>query len=209
MRGGQVPEPLFLETYLFDQVVDADRRSVRVRNEHRAPAYLARQFYQIIVGVLNEALDPAGITPPQWGVIAAVASEPGIDQRRLCARRSIDPNSASRLVDELELLGWMKRQPSVDDRRANALHLTAAGRKKYARLQPHTLAAQDRVLKPLAKAEKRTLLDLLTRVVIGNESYAKPGLGRRRPARRNAAPTEPARARRSPGPSRPLSGEHA
>ena len=38
--------------------------------------------------------------------------------------------------------------------------------------------------------EKTTLLALLTRVVEGNEAYAKPGNGRRRPRRGATAPDE-------------------
>lgn len=199
-----MPSPLFLETYLFASAGDEPTGGRRQRNDRRAPVYLARQFHQILVGVLTEALQPAGVTPPQWGVIAAVAKEPGIDQRRLCERRSIDPNTASRLVDELEALGWVKRHPSLDDRRSNALHLTAVGRRKHLRLQPATLAAQDRTLNPLADAEKRVLLDLLTRVVVGNESYARPGHGRRRPARRpNQDGVEEARSAVRRRPSHP------
>ncbi|MBK8742774.1 MAG: winged helix-turn-helix transcriptional regulator [Betaproteobacteria bacterium] len=153
--------------------------------ERRAPGYLAGQFRQILLGVMTEVLEPARLTAAQWGVLVALAKEPGIDQRRLSERRSIDPNSASRLVDELEELALVRRQAAPDDRRANVLELTVAGKKKYARLRPAVLAAQDRVLAPLQQAEKRTFLDLLTRVVAGNQAYARPGNGRRRPVRKS------------------------
>ena len=183
----------FLESYLYEEPTLESAALVRYIPipERRAPAYLALQFRQILLGVMTEVLAPAGLTSAQWGVIVALAKYPGIDQRRLAERRSVDTNSASRLVDELEELALVQRKVSTDDRRANVLLLTTAGTEKYQRLQPTLMAAQDRVLAPLEQAEKRVLLDLLTRVVKGNESYARPGNGRRRPVRKLAPIVRP------------------
>lgn len=184
-----MPARPFLETYLYEPLSSGTKPAGMLGvpiPERRAPAYLAGQLRQILLGLMTEALEPAGLTSAQWGVIVALAKEPGIDQRRLCERRSIDPNSASRLVDELEALGLARRAPSAEDRRSNVLQLTAPGRQKYLRSRPAVLAAQDRALEPLNVAEKRQFLDLLTRVVKGCQSYAKPGNGRRRPVRRTA-----------------------
>ena len=176
---------LFLESYLYEPSTAAAGKSVPgvPRPGRRAPAYLARQLRQILLGVMMEALAASELTPGQWGVLVALSKEPGIDQRRLAERQCLDTNSASRLVDELEHLGMVRRQPSADDRRANELRLTPAGLKKYQRLRPAVLAAQDGVLAPLARAERQVFLDLLTRVVEGNKDYARPGNGRRKPVR--------------------------
>jgi hypothetical protein len=48
------------------------------------------------------------------------------------------------------------------------------------------LAAQERLLAPLAKAERAALLDMLVRVIEANDSYARPGNGRRKPRRRTS-----------------------
>ena len=78
----------------------------------RAPVYLANQFAQVIRGLMAEALEPYGLTQQQWGVMVAIAREPGTDQRRVAERRNIDVNSASRLIDELEVLKLVRRVPS-------------------------------------------------------------------------------------------------
>ncbi len=189
-----MPERPFLETYLY---LRPGRRKTGIGNTpaaelvpsgRRAPAYLARQFHQILLGLLHEVLEPEGLTPAQWGGIVALSREPGVDQRGLCRRRSIDANSATRLIDELEALGIARRQVSRDDRRSNALYLTDRGQQLFLRLRPAVLAAQDRALAPLKQAEKRTFLELLERVVEGSQSYARPGNGRRRPVRKAPAP---------------------
>ena len=149
----------------------------------RGPTYLARCFHQLMLGVLSQALEGSGLVSVQWGILRSIHLEPGIGQRRLCERQSIDPNSASRFVDELEAMGLVRRDPVPGDRRAYALHLTEAGRKLRSRLRPAVLAAQDRVLAPLTEKERQTFLDLLARVVEANAELARPGNGRRRPVR--------------------------
>jgi len=56
------------------------------------------------------------------------------------------------------------------------------------RLRPSLLNAQERLLEPLAKAERAALLDMLARVIEANDFYARPGNGRRKPRRRTDSP---------------------
>ena len=157
----------------------------------RAPGHLAKRFSQVMVSLMTDALEPYGLTPPQWGVMVAIMREPGTDQRRVAERQSIDANSASRLIDELEELGLVRRVASPNDRRSNQLELTASGRRLRAKAVVPSIAAQDSALACLDEAEKTTLLDLLTRVVDANRAHARPGVGRRKPVRRSA-PLQPA-----------------
>ncbi|MEO6565328.1 MAG: MarR family transcriptional regulator [Casimicrobiaceae bacterium] len=136
---------------------------------------------------MTAVLEPNGLTQQQWGVMIAIVREPGTDQRRVAERQSIDVNSASRLIDELESMKLVRRVPSPTDRRANQVRLTASGTRLWRKLQAPVRAAQDRALACLDQDSKKTLLDLLTRVVEANREYARPGLGRRKPLRKLAA----------------------
>lgn len=155
----------------------------------RAPVYLSNRFAQVIRGLMTEVLEPRGLTTQMWSVMVAIIREPGTDQRRVAERQSIDVNSASRLIDELEAMKLVRRLPSPTDRRANQLQLTTAGARLQAKLQGPVIAAQDRALACLDRHEKTTLLDLLTRVVEANQEHARPGNGRRKPVRKAAAET--------------------
>ena len=157
----------------------------------RAPAHLAKRFSQVMVSLMTDALEPYGLTPPQWGVIVAIVREPGTDQRRVAERQGIDSNSASRLIDELEQLGLVRRVASTTDRRSNQLELTADGRRLRAKAAVPLIAAQDSAMACLDETEKSTLLILLTRVVEANKAHARPGVGRRKPVRRSTQ-TQPA-----------------
>ena len=151
---------------------------------HRVAAHLARRFHQICVGVLAEVTEPENLTPLQFGVLAALDDEPGIDQRRLAARLAIDPVTAGQVINDLERASLIDRQVHPEDRRARVLGLTPDGLKLRRRLRPALAAAQSRILAPLSAKDQATLLTLLTRVVAGNEAYAKPGNGRRRPGQK-------------------------
>lgn len=183
----------FLLKYLYGAAAaangwrSADTAELPAIPGRRAPGHLAKRFSQVMVSLMTDALEPHGLTPAQWGVMVAIIREPGTDQRRVAERQGIDANSASRLIDELALLGLVRRLPSPTDRRSNLLELTAAGRRLRAKAVVPVIAAQDNALACLDDAEKATLLDLLTRVVEANMAHARPGVGRRKPVRKSAS----------------------
>ena len=88
------------------------------------------------------------------------------------------------MIDALEKSGLVKRQTDPGDRRSRQLFLTRRGTELRRRLRPSMLEAQERVLAPLTKTEREALLDMLARVIEANNSYARPGIGRRKPRRR-------------------------
>ncbi|MDP9096533.1 MAG: MarR family winged helix-turn-helix transcriptional regulator [Pseudomonadota bacterium] len=148
---------------------------------HRVPAHLARRFHQICLGAAAEVVEPAGITPAEYGLLAAVDDCPGLDQRQLAASLGIDAVSAGQTIDRLEAGGWITRQMDPRDRRVRLIDPTPAGTALRASLRPAALAVQRRIMAVLSQEEQTLFLDLLTRLVEGNQSYARPGNGRRRP----------------------------
>jgi MarR family transcriptional regulator, temperature-dependent positive regulator of motility len=148
---------------------------------HRVPAHLARRFNQICVGAMAEIMSPEGIMPREYAVIATIADVPGLDQRTLATRLGIDPASAGQMLDRLEDMELVDRRVHPVDRRARVLRLTARGVKLRQRLIPAARAAHDRIMAPLSPAERGLFIEFLVRIVEANESYARPGNGRRRP----------------------------
>jgi MarR family transcriptional regulator, temperature-dependent positive regulator of motility len=152
--------------------------------DYRVPAHLARRFHQICLGAVAEAIEPAGITPGEYAVLVAIVDLPGLDQHRLAVSLGIDPVSAGQRIDRLEAMGLVDRRVHPSDRRARVLSASRRGIALRLRLRPLALAAQERILASLTAAERKLFLNFLTRIVEGNESYARPGNGRRRPRRR-------------------------
>src|SRR6185295_2407956 len=161
--------------------------NTKVAAVHRVAAHLARRFHQICLGVLAEVTEQQDLSPLQFAVLAALHDQPGLDQRRLAQRLGVDAVTAGHVVDALEKSELLDRQVHPDDRRARVLSLTHAGLELRMRLRPALAKAHARILAPLNQKEQATLITLLMRVVEGNEAYAKPGNGRRRPRPRGAA----------------------
>lgn len=81
----------------------------------------------------------------------------------------IAPRSATEVVDRLQALGLVVREPSPTDRRANLVRLTPHGRDVLRRVESSwTRAARD-FLSPLTPAEVDQLTGLLTRLVDGSQ----------------------------------------
>ena len=149
----------------------------------RALGPLTRRVNQISATMQAESVAEVDLTPVEYGALACLSrqdGEPGIDQNGLGARLGIDRNSVSVLVDGLAAKGLLLRQVNSEDRRARLLHLTREGERVFVKARQRNLAAQARVLAPLAAPERELLLDLLTRIVAANGQHARPGAGRRK-----------------------------
>ena len=147
---------------------------------HRVPAHLARRFHQICLGVTAEILEREGLTPMVYAIMADLQERPGSGQRELANRLGVDPVSVGQMIDSLEAEGLVDKRVHPSDRRARVLRLTRRGAELRRRLRPSLLAAQERLLTPLSPIERTALLSMLARVIAANQSYARPGNGRRK-----------------------------
>jgi DNA-binding MarR family transcriptional regulator len=82
------------------------------------------------------------ITIEQWSVLYHLWKEDGQSQQQLCDATFRDKPSITRLVDNLEKLGLVKRMSSKDDRRINKICLTPEAEK----LQENTMEVANQTL---------------------------------------------------------------
>ena len=150
---------------------------------HRVPAHLARRFQQVCLGIAAEVTAPAGLTPIEFAVIGALDDSPDVDQGTLAAMLGINTVSTHHMAYRLEAVGLVEQRPDPDDRRSRLLRLTPLGSALRQELRSAGRAAQERILAPLAPAERPLFIDMLTRLVEAHEAYARPGNGRRRASR--------------------------
>ncbi len=143
---------------------------------------LARRFAQICTAILADMTAEVDLTPLQYATLSYLFDEPDIDQNGLAARLGIDRTSAGQLLDQMESKGLVERRVNGADRRARLLRLSTRGTKLRERLRPKAHLIQARLLGTLTPTEREVLLELLVRVIEANETYARPGAGRRKPA---------------------------
>ena len=145
----------------------------------RSPISLGRRFYQIAVAVAAEVHEGTGLVPIDFGVMIYLHESPGIDQNTLADRLALDRTTTSALVYRLGQQGLVERAVNGKDRRARVLRLSKKGEALHDRQRPKAQAAQDRILSVLTAAERRSLIDMLVRVIDANQDYVRPGAGRR------------------------------
>ena len=104
------------------------------------------------------------LTPPQVGLLHAIALEPGRSQQALARHLGTPATRLVALVDGLEQRGLVERRRNPDDRRLYAVHLTEAGRRFMGRLARVAREHDDAVLDGLDPDERARLHELLTRV---------------------------------------------
>jgi DNA-binding MarR family transcriptional regulator len=110
------------------------------------------ELYSFITGKASTAIarrlqknfKMAGIdvTIEQWSVLYHLWKLDGQSQQQLCEATYRDKPSITRLVDNLEKLGLVKRVASKEDRRINKIYLT----KQAAELQEQTMDVANQTL---------------------------------------------------------------
>ena len=70
----------------------------------------------------------SGLTRSQWQVLTYLAQNEGINQAGLAELIEIEPITLGRIIDKLETLRLIKRNPHPTDRRRWLLHLMPAAR---------------------------------------------------------------------------------
>ena len=142
------------------------------------PGHSIRRLQQIAVAMFLQETESSGITPVQYAVLQTAANHPGIDQRRLAGAVGLDTSTTAGVVDRLEARSLLERRASPDDRRVRLLYPTAEGLRALAEVLPAMRRAQDRILAPLAPAERKEFMRMLRRLVqANNEASRAPAEG--------------------------------
>ncbi len=125
------------------------------------PGHCARRVQQLAVALFTQEVAELNLTPVQYSSLQAVCSQPGIDQKTLATTIGYDTSTIGGVIDRLEARGLLSREVSPTDRRARLLSPTAEGRRLLQAAVPRMLRAQERLLAPLAPAERKEFVRLM------------------------------------------------
>ena len=143
--GGGLPSALDRRiTYLLRRVTDA---AGRMANVHLAPLSLDTRHYT---------------------VLAVLAAGAGSSQRTIAETLGLDRATVVALVDRLESQGLARRAQSRADRRANAVELTAKGRRVLKRAESSMEACELGFVAGLPADERDQLTRILERLLAYN-----------------------------------------
>jgi len=110
-------------------------------------------------------LAPLGIDGRHYGVLAVLSELGAVSQQTLADVLAVDRSTMVAFVDELEEMDYVRRGRNPSDRRAYAIELTEAGAKVQREAATLLEGCERHYLDPLTEAERRSLLELLARLV--------------------------------------------
>lgn len=127
-------------------------------------------FDQLLMDVFREmgAHRPEQVLPG-WSLslseiyaLDILAERAPLSQQDLGAALSLEKSSVSRLVQQMEQQGWVRRERGVHDNRVRLLRLTEQGEQIAEHLQEHMSAAHATLFSRLSPREQAALLEGLT-----------------------------------------------
>ncbi|MBS2534080.1 winged helix-turn-helix transcriptional regulator [Catenulispora sp. NF23] len=114
---------------------------------------------------LTEAIAKEDLNLAHLAVLAAAVQAAPLAQADLVRRLTIDAKDMVLLINHLEHLGHVVRDPDPRDRRKNVIRVTPQGSAALNRCLKEAERVNAELLAPLEDGERRQLLELLGRVL--------------------------------------------
>lgn len=157
---------------------DLDRTSGSAQDRFHSPD-LGTMLHAAFRGLRHqwtEQLAPWGITPGQWRALSTLMrSGGGMRLKDLAERLRIAPRSATEVIDQLQGLGLVGREPDPADRRAVIVTPSDAGRELAESVLAQRRQRSDEYFAPLSDEERRELGRLLGRLADRARFGEEPG----------------------------------
>jgi DNA-binding MarR family transcriptional regulator/GNAT superfamily N-acetyltransferase len=122
------------------------------------------RFYTNVIGLLGEGMVGTDLTLSEARVLFDVAQRDQADASTLRETLALDAGYLSRLIRRLEERDLLSRSRSEADARRQVLSLTDQGRRKFELLDRRSAAGVQRLIEPLAGADRRRLVGAMAAV---------------------------------------------
>jgi DNA-binding MarR family transcriptional regulator len=123
-----------------------------------------RLAQQAAFDAFHRAMAPLGLTPGRLGALLLLEAQPEMRQAALADALRVKPSNLAVMLDGLEAEGLIRRIEDTQNRRANLLRLTPAGRALLRRAKAQEALVEAGLAAGLGAAERATLLTALRRI---------------------------------------------
>ena len=123
--------------------------------------FLLHDVARLLKKRLEQHSRGSGLTRSQWQILAYLAQNEGINQKGLAELLDIEPITLGRIVDKLEALRLIKRDPHPTDRRRWLLHLMPAARSRLQQAGEYGDVTRREALAGVSDADRQCLLKTL------------------------------------------------
>jgi MarR family transcriptional regulator for hemolysin len=131
---------------------------------HRTFGYVLKDTSKLYVQRFEERARELGLTLPQCKALVYLALSEGISQVELGNAAEIDPMSMVRILDRMELDGWVERRADPNDRRARRLYLKPKAKPLLEAVDRVASATRDEALAGFTQQEADLLVAALEKV---------------------------------------------
>ncbi len=136
--------------------------------------FLLAKAYQRAWALFKEELDPYDMTPPQFGLMGFLWRQDGMTQVELSEKSQVDRTTVGGLIDRLEKIGMVERQPHPQDRRAHMIRVTTKGKEMESLLTEVAQRSTARFTVGLDQKDVNELLRILEILRGEGRIYEKP-----------------------------------
>jgi len=126
-----------------------------------SPGHLLRRAQQYAHDLYSKEVGGTGPTPRQFEVLHVVAQNAGLSQTDLVRHTGIDRSTLADMIARMMKKGLLSRKRTKEDARANAVSITAAGRKMLSGASSKVVKSDGAVLKVLPKTQQAAFMKAL------------------------------------------------
>jgi DNA-binding MarR family transcriptional regulator len=137
------------------------------------PGFLVRRLHQIHSALFFEETRKFNITPVQFSLLTVLLHQSGSDQVTIASEVGLDRTNVADVLRRLTRRGLVRCQRSRLDRRSLVASLTDEGVKLTTRMHAAVLRAQERLLVPLEPAFQPAFMEMLLKLIEGNNQYSR------------------------------------
>jgi DNA-binding MarR family transcriptional regulator len=124
-----------------------------------------RLLRNVLSSRILQAFEPYGMRSGTFSTMALIAANPGCSQSEIARQIGTDKSIVVAIVDDLERKGYAERHRSTEDRRRNALTLTAKGEETMQTLNRIGRDIEQPIRDALSPAEFTKFISLARRSV--------------------------------------------
>ena len=134
-------------------------------NARPSPLNLMHRACQRIDDLFIANAGKGGVTPRQFAVMRALATQKDVSQTEISEASGIDRSTLADIVRRLVEKGWVQRKRTKEDARMYAVRLTDNGRDILTLAGNAARAADNQLLAVLNSSEREQFVALLARLV--------------------------------------------
>ncbi|MGV6802201.1 MAG: MarR family winged helix-turn-helix transcriptional regulator [bacterium] len=130
-------------------------------NLQKSPGHLLRRAQQYSYDLYAKGVGKGGPTPRQFAVLHTVSENEGLSQTDLVRATGIDRSTLADMISRLIKKGYLARQRTKADARANSVKLTATGKRVLSSATAKVMKAETASLGVLPKSQQAAFMKAL------------------------------------------------